>query len=155
LKKIAELASQERYDAARRWTTAMRLLHPAADLPAQTHLFQVLALAQRGRSAEALALLNALQNNHTIVGRQATAQSFRLRGDWINLVGWVRNEVPPPVRRTDFGLMAIYLRALGEVGARDELVLEFANMLSSDGRGGQPTAAYQSCRLPALAFTGR
>jgi rhomboid protease GluP len=118
-------------------------------------LFEALATAQRGALAEALALLDPLRNNHSNSGRQAIAQSFRLRGEWTNLVGWVRSEVPSPVRRSDSALMAIYLRALGEVGARDELVLEFANSLSAEGRVGQPLATYQSCRLMVLAFTGR
>jgi rhomboid protease GluP len=155
LKKVAELASQERYAAARAWALVMRLFHPAAELAAQARLFQALTLAQRGASSEALAALSRLRNNHTNAGRQAAAQFFRLRCEWTNLVGWVRSEVPPAVRRTDLGLMAIYLRALGEAGARDELVLEFANMLSNGARLGQPTAAYQSCRRALLAFTGR
>jgi rhomboid protease GluP len=155
LKKIAELASHERYDAARRWTLLLRVVHPAADLAAKARLFTAVATVQRGAHAEALAMLGALRNKQSSVARQAAAQSFRLRGEWMNLVGWVRSEVPPPVRRTDFALMALYLRALGEVGARDEMVLEFATMLSSDGRFGQPTANYQSCRFIVLAFTGR
>lgn len=155
LKKIAQLASHERYTAARRWTLLMRLLHPAAELAAQARLFYALAIAQRGSCDEALALLNGLQNNRSSAGRLATAQWFRLRGEWANLVGWVRSEVPPAVRRTDFALMAIFLRALGEVGARDELVLEFATMLSSAGRPAQPAAIYRSCRSIVLAFTGR
>jgi rhomboid protease GluP len=155
LKKIAELSNRERYGAARRWATALRLLHPAADLPAQARLFRALEVAQSGGFAEALSLLIPLRNNFTNAGRLAIAQSFRLRGEWTNLVGWVRSEVPPAIRRSDFNLMAIYLRALGEVGGRDELVLEFATMLSSGGRLGQPMANYQSCRMSALAFTGR
>jgi rhomboid protease GluP len=155
LRKIAELSSQERYGAARRWTTALRLLHPGAALPAQARLFRALELAQSGASAEALSILSPLRNGSTNVGRLATAQSFRLRGEWANLAGWVRSEVPPEIRRSDFNLMAIYLRALGETGARDKLVREFATMLSSGGRVGQPLANYQSCRVSALAFAGR
>ncbi len=155
LKKITELASHERYAAARRWAIWLRFLHPTADLAGQARLFQALAAAQRGDLVEALALLSALRSSHTSTGRQAVAQWFRLRGEWTNLVAWVRSEVPPPVRRSDSALMAIYLRALGEVGARDDLVLEFANSLSAEGRVSQSLAAYQSCRLMVLAFTGR
>ena len=155
LKKIAELASRERFGAARRWAIALRILHPAADLPAQARLFRALELAQSGAVADALSLLAPLRNNFTNAGRLATAQSFRVRGEWTNLVGWVRSEVPPAIRQADFNLMAIYLRALGEVGARDDLIVEFATMLSNGGRPGQPIANYQSCRLSALAFSGR
>lgn len=155
LRKIAELSSHGRYGAARRWAVGLRFLHPRADLPAQAQLLRALELGQRGAVAEALELLSRLRNNQTNAGRQATAQSFRLRGEWANLIGWVRSEVPPPIRRSDFALMALYLRALGEVGARDEIVLEFATMLSNEGRLGLPLAISQSCRLMVLAFTGR
>jgi rhomboid protease GluP len=155
LKKIAELASHERYATARRWAMALRILHPGADLAGQARLFDAVATAQRGALPKALTLLSRLRNNHTNTGRQAIAQSFRLQRQWQNLVSWVESEVPPPIRRSDFALQAIYLRALGEIGARDELVLEFANSISGEGRGGQPLATYQSCRLMVLAFTGR
>jgi rhomboid protease GluP len=155
MKRVAELAGAERYSRARRWTAALRFLHPAAALPAQTQLFRALELAQQGDFSGALALLAPLRNNQTNVGRQAIAQSFRLRGEWTNLVAWVRTEVPPPIRRNDFALVPLYLRALGESGARDEMVLEFANLLSAGSRLVLPSASYHSSRLIVLSFTGR
>jgi rhomboid protease GluP len=154
LKHVAELASRQRYASARRWTAILRFLHPAAALRAQTQLFRALQLAQRGDFAGAFGLLGPLCNNHTNAGRQAFAQSYRLRGEWMNLVGWIRNEVPPPVRRNDFALMPVYLRALGETGAQNELLLEFATILTSGGRAGEPAACYEANRRMALAFTG-
>src|SRR5947207_2210469 len=121
IRKVAELASHQQYAWARCWAGPLRFLHPAAALRAQAELLRGLALAQAGNLSQALALLAPLRNNHTNVGRQANAQSFRLRGEWINLVGWARSEVPPVVRRSDFALMPLYLRALGETGARDEM----------------------------------
>lgn len=155
IKRVAELAAVQRYSAARRWTSLLRMVHPDRALSSQVQVFRALELAQRGSFPEALALLAPLRNPHTNVGRQAIAQSFRLRGEWRSLVGWIRSEVPPPIRRNDFALMPIYLRALGETGARDDLVLEFASALSSDSRLVQPAAYYQSCRMMVLAFTGR
>ncbi len=139
-RKIAELASAQRYSLARRLARALRFLHPANSLRAQGELFGALQLAKQGDLAKALALLAPLRNNHTNAGRQAIAQSFRLRGEWTNLVGWVRSELPPPIRRNDYALMPLYLRALGETGARDELLLEFANMLTrhASGRPSRP-----------------
>lgn len=155
LKKIAELASHQRYRAARRWAATLRFLHPEAALREQAQLFQGLERARQGNFSEALALLGPIRNNQTNIGRQAIAQSFRLRGEWTNLVGWARSDVPTGIRRSDFALMPLYLRALGETGARDELVLEFANMLGAAGRGALPAAYYQSSRLVLLAFAGR
>lgn len=155
LRKVSEFASQQRYAIARRLARPLIFLHPASALRAQCELLRGLELAQRGDSSAALAVIAPLRNNLTNVGRQATAQWFRLRGEWINLAGWVRSEVPPPIRRNDFALMPIYLRALGEAGARDELVLEFATMLSATNPVQQPAWSYYSSLLTVLAFCGR
>jgi len=155
LRKAAEFASQQRYALARRLARALLFLHPAGALRAQVSLLRALELAQQGDFSTALAVLAPLRNNHSNVGRQATAQSFRLRGEWINLVGWVRSEVPPPTRQNDFALMPLYLRALGETGARGELVLEFATMLTTTNPAQQPGWSYDSSLLSVLAFCGR
>jgi rhomboid protease GluP len=155
LRKIAEFASGQRYLRAQRLARALLFLHPGSALRAQAELLRALELAQRGDVARGLALLAPLRNKNTNAGRQAIAQSFRLRGEWINLVGWVRSELPPAVRRNDYALMPLYLRALGETGARDEMVLEFAKMLTSAHPTQQPAWSYHSSLTVVLAFCGR
>jgi len=155
VKKIAELAGAQRYLLARRLARALLLLHPASALRAQAELLRALQLAKEGDFPAALALLAPLRNNETNVGRQAIAQSFRLRGEWLNLVGWVRSELRPAIRRTDFALMPLYLRALGETGARDELLLEFAKMLSNTNPVHQPAWSFHSSLTVVLSFCGR
>lgn len=154
-RKMAELASKQRYTLARRLAWALLFLHPARSLRAQGELFHALQLAKQGDLSSALALLAPLRNNHTNAGRQAMAQSFRLRGEWSNLVGWVRSELPPAVRRNDYALMPLYLRALGETGAREELLLEFAHTLTDTQTAHQPAWSYHSCLVVVLAFCGR
>ena len=155
IRKVSELAAHQRYARARQWAVPLRFLHPSGALRAQAELLRALELAQAGNLSEALRLLAPLRNNQTNVGRQAIAHSFRLRGEWTNLVGWVRSEVPPAVRRSDFALMPLYLRALGETGVRDEMVLEFANLLTTAGPISQPGWSYQSSLVTVLAFSGR
>ena len=155
VRKMAEFANAQQYVLARRLARTLLFLHPASALRAQAKLLRALQLAQRGDFSAALTLLAPLRNNHTNAGRQATAQSFRLRGEWLNLVGWVRSELPPGIRRDDFALMPLYLRALGETGARDELVLEFATMLTSPNPAQQPAWSYHSSLTVVLAFCGR
>ncbi len=125
LRKAAELGGQQRYASARRLVRALRFVHPAGDLRAQSELLRAMELAQRGDFTSALAILGWLGNSHTNVGRQAIAQSFRIRGDWNGLLAWLRGQLPPGIRQSDFALQPLYLRALGETGARDELLLEF------------------------------
>jgi rhomboid protease GluP len=155
IRRISELATFQRYAAARRLIGPIRLVHPSSALRAQGELFRGLALAQAGDLASALAILAPLRNNVTNVGRQATAQSFRLRGEWTSLAGWIRAEVPPSIRREDFALMPLYLRALGETGARDELVLEFATALTGSTPLQLPTWSYHASLRVALAFCGK
>jgi rhomboid protease GluP len=155
VRKVSELASHQRYAAARRFSRPLRFLHPSAALRLQEELFSGLELAQAGDFSAALAVLEPLRNNQTNVGRQATAQSFRLRGEWSQLVGWIRSEVPAAIRRNDFALMPLYLRALGECGMRDELVLEFGSMLASTSPSQQPAWSYHASLRAVLAFCGR
>ena len=155
LRKIAELASAQRYLHARRIARGLLFLHPASSLRAQAELLRALEIARQGDLARALAALAPLRNNRTNAGRQAIAQTFRLRGEWLNLAAWVRSELPPAVRRNDFALMPLYLRALGETGARDEILLEFAKMLSTAHPTQQPAWSYHSSLTVVLAFCGR
>lgn len=155
LRKVSELASFQGYAAARRLSAPLRFLHPSTASRKQGELFRALEYAQAGDFSRALAALAPLANNDTNVGRQATAQSFRLRGEWTNLAAWVRREVPAPIRRDDFALMPLYLRALGETGARDEMVLEFATALTAATPLQLPAWSYHASLRVVLAFCGR
>ena len=155
LREAAQLAARQRYAAARRLVRALRFVHPAGDLRAQSELLRAMDLAQRGDPPSALAILGSLGKSDTNVGRQGIAQSFRIRGDWSGLLPWVRGQLPPGTRQIDFALQPLYLRALGEIGARDELLLEFARNAKGRSSAPQPVWSYDLSLLSALAFGGR
>lgn len=155
LRKAAEFVAQQRYDSAARLTRALRFLHPADGLRQQSELLRALDLAQRGDRDSALALLGSLRNRHTNIGRQAIAQSFRIRGDWNGLLEWLRDELPPGIMQTDLALQPLYLRALGETGARDELLREFMRNAKSLSSAPPQAWLYDISLLPMLAFGGR
>jgi rhomboid protease GluP len=155
LRKAAELVAQQRYASASRLARVLRFLHPADGLREQSDLLRALEIAQRGDFGSALALLGRMRNIHTNAGRQAIAQSFRIRGDWEGLLGFLRSELPPGIMQTDFALQPLYLRALGETGARDELLLEFATNAKSMVASPQNAWLYDISLLPVLAFGGR
>jgi rhomboid protease GluP len=155
LRKTAELVAQQRYASAWRLARALRFLHPADGLLEQSNLLRALEFAQRGDFASAHALLGPLRNGHTNVGRQAIAQSFRIHGDWKGLLGWMRDDLPPGIRQTDYALQPLYLRALGETGARDELLLDFTTNARSMNSAAEEVGLYYLSLLPVLAFTGR
>lgn len=155
LRKAAEFVAQQRYASASRLTRALHFLHPADGLRQQSELLRAFDFAQRGDGDSALALLGSLRNSHTNIGRQAIAQSFRIRGDWNGLLGWLRNELPPGIVQTDLALQPLYLRALGETGARDELLLEFMTNAKSLNSAPPQAWLYDISLLPVLAFGGR
>ena len=155
LRKTAELAITQRFASARRLARLLRLLHPADGLLEQSILLQALELAQQSDVASALALLAPLQNNHTTLGRQAIAASFRIQGDWESLLRWTRSELSPGIMQTDNAVLPLYLRALGETGSRDELVAELAAKVATLSAGQPPLWHYYSSLLAVLAFCGR
>ena len=155
LRKAAQLAAQQRYASAWKIARALRFLHPADGLLERSRLLRALDVAQRGDVAAALALLAPLRNNRTNVGRQAIAQIFRIRGDWNGLLEWRHAELPPGILQTDFALQPLCLRALGEIGARDELLLEFTSNARNMNAAAEEAGLYDLSLLPVLAFTGR
>jgi rhomboid protease GluP len=155
MRKVAELVVQQRYASAWRLARALRFLHPADGLLERSRLFRALEFAQRGDFASALARLELLRSNHTNVGRQAITQTFRIRGDWNGLLGWLRGELPPGIMETDFALQPISLRALGESGERDELLLKFTTYTRSMNPAAEEVGLYDLSLLPVLAFAGR
>jgi len=155
LRKASELAGQQRYSSARRLIRALRFVHPAGDLLAQSELLRAMELAQRGDFPSSLALFACLGSSQTNVGRQANAQSFRIRGDWNGLLAWLRGQLPPGTGQTDLALLPLYLRALGETGARDELLLEFTRNAQALNTAPQHIWLYDFSLMSALAFGGR
>ena len=155
LREAAQLAARQHYRSAWRLVRLLSFLHPADSLVKQSELLRALASAQRGDFASAFALLGSLRENHTSVGRQAIAQSFRLRGDWNGLLEWFRTELPPGIMQDDFALQPLYLRALGETGARDKLLLEFTANARNMGSRPQHHWLYEVTFLLVLAFGGR
>ncbi|MDQ2659300.1 MAG: rhomboid family intramembrane serine protease [Verrucomicrobiota bacterium] len=155
LRKVAELAAEENFTAAQRVIGFLKLLHPTRTVREEGLILRALATAQAGDSRTALDLLAPLAPNDTRAGRQAAAQSFRLRGDWAGLLAWSRQNIPRVGLGEDPTLLPLYFRALGELGLRDELILQFAGragaLLASPVQ--QPTFA--TSMLLLLAFTGR
>ena len=71
------------------------------------------------------------------------------------MIAWFRGALSLNVQRTDFGLLPLYLRALGEMGQIDEMVQEFsfrAHVLLSHP---EHAAIFHAGLLPVLAFCGR
>ena len=130
-RKVALLQAEERYGSARRLAGLLRWLHPTAELRAEHAILRALEQARGGERTEALQILDTVAPDKTRAGRRAAAIRLSVREDWENLLAWSRAHVPPAGVGEDPTLLPLYLRALGELGLRDELVLQFAGRVPS------------------------
>ena len=86
-------------------------------------------------TSRALDLLASLHADTGAIGRQAIAQTFRLRGDWEGLIAWCRAQVLPSALQRE-AVLPLYFRALGETHRLDDFALQLAaraQTLTSDG----------------------
>jgi membrane associated rhomboid family serine protease len=154
LRRVADLVAQQRYSEARRVMNLARVLHPTDDVREQARLVHALELAQRGGIESAIAHFSAMRSDATSAGRQATAQIFRLRGDWNGLLAWCR-ALPPEIFRQDHALLPLYFRALGETNALDDLVSQFSARAQVLEQSPQASATLNFSLVMVFAFCGR
>ena len=155
MRKAAELAAEERFANARRIVSYLRFLHPVRAVREEELILRALELAQGGEAGAALHLLARITPNDTRAGRQAIAQSFRIRGDWDGLLTWCRENIPRVGLGENPALLPLYFRALGETGSRDELVLQFAGRASALLASPVHESTFLSGLKLLLAFSGR
>jgi rhomboid protease GluP len=108
--------------ARARWLAIVRqIFHPWNDSPYRAALLSLLELAARGRLDLALDRLAVERQADTPAGRYASALTFALTENWSGLKQWGRSE---PRVLSNPAVYGLYLRSLGETGARDSLIYE-------------------------------
>ena len=155
LRKAAEYAAEHRFAAARRMIGFISPLHPATRLREQGELLRALELAQRGEHDAAVKILAALAGTASATAPIAVAQSFRLRGDWEGLAAWCERNVPRVGIGESPALLPLYFRALGELGRRDELVMQFAGRAPMLLASPIHQHTFRAGLMIVLAFCGR
>ncbi|MDQ6862071.1 MAG: rhomboid family intramembrane serine protease [Verrucomicrobiota bacterium] len=126
LRRAAKLSAQHRFGAAAQLLDLLTPLQPSRALREQARLLRAIAVAQRGERVASLATLDELARGKSHLSRQAEAQRFRIAGEWEGLLAWSTRNLPPVGVGDDPTLLPLYFRALGELGFRDELVVQFA-----------------------------
>ena len=151
-RQIAQLLVERRYRTARRLVFIRRILHPWNDASQLPQLLKVMELAQVGKRDAALDLLASQRTEKTPAGRSAIAYTYALTENWPGLVEWCRRDL---AMTNDPAIRALYLRALGEIGALEDLAWGFT--AQSQRLGVRPALTPQAAQelLYLLAFTGR
>ncbi|HEY2800311.1 MAG TPA: rhomboid family intramembrane serine protease [Chthoniobacterales bacterium] len=122
-KKIASLLLDKRYRAARQVAIVRRVLHPWNDFSQLPSLLRTLELARDGQLHQALDQLASQRSQKTPAGHCAIAFTYALTENWPGLVDWGRKDLSVT---HDPAVRALYLRALGETGALEDLAWAFA-----------------------------
>ncbi len=145
-RKIASLLVERRYRQARQLAFVRRMLHPWNDSGPLPFLLRILELARDGQLAVALDRLGTTRTPTTI------AYTYALTENWSALVEWSRRDLTvtnEPAIRT------LYLRALGETGALEDLVWSFAARWQSPEARLTISPSQAQELLYLLAFAGR
>ncbi len=155
LRQAAELASKQRFASARRLLGFLRFLHPSASVRHEKDLMTALEFAQHGENGAAEEILGKVVIAGTPFAKQASAQLLRLRRDWEGLVRFYRQSMPGVGLGDSPILLPLYLRALGEIGARDEMVLQFAGRAPALLASPNHQQIFATSYMLVLAFSGR
>lgn len=142
-------SKQGRYAKARALARFAALLHPRSDWRAMPELYRAFELAHEGKSAQAEALLQVLAKGGGSVAAVARAHRLRILGRWREIKGLVEHSAYSALDG-DPTLLAIYVRALAELGYTDQLaefLLQNEALLSASG-------ALEVGLLSLFAFSG-
>jgi rhomboid protease GluP len=120
-RRIDDALLAQRFAAARRIAIVRQIFHPWNDSPYRAAVFSALELAAQGRLDSALDRLASERPADSPGGRFALALTFSLTENWDGLRQWCRTD---PRVLTNPAIYTLYLRALGETGALDELIHE-------------------------------
>ena len=119
---------EQDFAKARRWAVWLSRIHPTPAARSYPRLFEAMELSQKGDLAGAAEILAPYRSSRAPLARNATAHLFRMQGDWAELLEWIRTEGIEPDKHP--GIVAHYLRALGETGQLNELAAAYQRWLA-------------------------
>ncbi|HWL11193.1 MAG TPA: rhomboid family intramembrane serine protease [Planctomicrobium sp.] len=124
-----------RFLAAKRfrwaWCIAKILgwLHPFDDSRKLSHIVTALRLLDEGNEAQAVPILEALEDRPSATGRMALNLLTRVQGTWLNLLEKIDSHPDKERLLHDLMLLDAYLQALGETNRRTDLLREYQHRL--------------------------
>lgn len=150
---VNERVLRQEYGSAYRLSQYTAWMHPFDDWRFQPQHIHALELAQQGDFAGAANLLQMRAGTDTPISRVAHVQLFRLSGRWEDLLFWLTSTYGSEERILRLPeLVHWYLRALGETGDLNGLILAFEKFAGLK----QQTNLFimNLCFLDIFAFSG-
>jgi rhomboid protease GluP len=153
-RRITRLTTAQRFTTGQRLASIARWLHPFDGMWQQAPLLRALDQGDRGDIETAATELEHLRDHAPPrIARVAMAYLCRMRGDWPRLIDSVRSLTSDRGLRRDPNLLAVYLRALGETGQLNEMLLTL-DYCRAALDSPMFTTARHLCRMQAFAFAG-
>lgn len=122
--QVHTLAAQQRFQQACQLAIVLSWLHPADGFREYPHQLRALALAQQGDMTAAHTMLHRYESAKIPVGRNFILILYLMQADWPGLLAWLTQTLPESLLSNDSTLLVYYLRALGETGDLNQLLLE-------------------------------
>ncbi len=139
---------RSRYGRAQFFAVLAMLLHPSRERRGLPRLFRALELSYLGKNADAEALLQRLAAAHDELAAIADVHRLRISARWREIKSAVERRDPlTPMTPT---LLAVYARALGELGYTDQM----AQFMASNESMLIASGALEVSLLALFAFSG-
>lgn len=150
---VTQRVIRQEYGSAYRLSRYTAWMHPFDDWRFQPEHIHALELAQQGDFSGAASLLQMHSGADTPISRVAYAQLFRLSGRWEDLLFWLNSTYGSEDKILRLPEMAHwYLRALGETGDLNGLVLAFEKFAGIKQQIN--VLVMHLCCLDVFAFSG-
>lgn len=147
--------AQGRFRAARRMADLAYRLHPSGEWREVPALLQAFELERDGREEEARRLLRTLADGATGTARHAFLHLMQLDGRWGDLLEWLERHSDRDVLLRDPDVAAMRVRALGELGAVEEMVDAYRALAEALGEQDASPQRLGATRVAVAALAGR
>ncbi len=152
---VGNLVGQSHFQAAAEVAQGSQWLYQLYGLDEIPPLLQAVVAVMGGKDSVAQRCLDRYSQAQTPTGRMAIAEVYRLQGRWSKLLDWSEEALFKHKMYRDPMVILAYLRALGELGELNTLVLGFQKFLPALERTDSPQIYVAVAQLFVLAFCGR
>ncbi len=153
--RLNRLTQREQYHPAAQLAHRWRILRFVGGYLQCPDFLRGLALAQDGKSEEALAILERYRRKPGAMGQNANVLYYRLTSRWTEFLSWVQlHFAEAALFSSPSSLGVAYVRAFGEVGSLNQLLTRY-DQFHRSGNLAKDRNSFNILRMMVLAFCGR